>query len=135
VLQALAQPSPASALIQIRDLDTFVPREVPRLSEELTGQAQEPFNKVAGNFPIGASRPGAGPKPPAASECQTGRYILLGSAVVPVRAKPEDNAEINVTLRGVDGGAGMRIPWHLDADRKDTKLGYVSADAARRIKE
>ena len=136
VLQALAQPSPASGLIQIRDLDAFVLREVPRLSEELTGQAQEPFNKVVGNFPIGASRPGAGPKPPAAADCKTGRYILLGSAAVPVRAKPEDNAEINVILEVPTEVQVCEFhgTWTL-IGRKDTKLGYVPADAVRRIKE
>ena len=136
VLQALSQPSPASGLIQIRDLDAFVQREVPRLSEELTGQAQEPFNKVVGNFPIGASRPGAGPKPPAAAECHTGRYILLGSAAVPVRAKPEDNAEINVTLEVPTEVQVCEFhgTWTL-IGRKDTKLGYVPSDAVRRIKE
>jgi hypothetical protein len=34
------------------------------MSEELVGQAQEPFNKIVGNFPVGASLPGGGPKKP-----------------------------------------------------------------------
>jgi hypothetical protein len=135
VLEALAQPPSAGGLIQIRDLDAFVLREVPRLSEELTGQAQEPFNKIVGNFPIGASHPGAGPQPPA-DQCQSGRYILLGRAPVTVRSKPEDTAESNLTLEvptEVQACAFLGA-WTL-IGRKGIPLGYVPASAVLRIKE
>ena len=136
VLEALAQPPPAGGLIQIRDLDAFVLREVPRLSEELTGQAQEPFNKIVGNFPIGVSRPGAGPRRPQPDQCQPGRYILLGNAAVPVRAKPEDSAEINVTLEVPTEvqACAFQGAWTL-IGRQGTPLGYVSAQAVHRLKQ
>ncbi len=136
VLQALAEPAPSGGLIQIRDLDSFVLRVVPRLSEELVGQAQEPFNKIVGNFPVGASLPGAGPKVSVPIAVQPGRYILLGTAAVPVRSKPDPMAEINLTLEVptiVDVFA-FANDWTL-IGRAGDRLGYVPGSAVQRIKE
>jgi hypothetical protein len=63
-------------------------KEVPRLSEELVGQAQEPFNKIVGNFPVGASLPKGALKKPDPIAVQPGLYILFGTSAVPVRAGP-----------------------------------------------
>jgi hypothetical protein len=136
VLEALAQPPLEGGLIQIRDLDAFVLREVPRLSAELTGQAQEPFNKIVGNFPIGASRPDAAPKPSATAQCQPGRYILLGSVPVPVRAKAEENGEINMILEVPTEvqACAFHGAWTL-IGRKGAPLGYVPATSVLRLKE
>jgi WD40 repeat protein len=136
VLEALAQPASSGGLIHIRDLDAFVLKEVPRLSEELVGQAQEPFNKIVGNFPIGASLPKGGPKKPDPIAVQPGRYILLGNSAVPVRAKPDETAEINLTLEVPTEVQVFEFigDWTL-IGRGNTKLGYVPSKAVQRLKE
>jgi hypothetical protein len=136
VLEALAQPASSGGLIQIRDLDAYVLKEVPRLSEELVGQAQEPFNKIVGNFPVGASLPKGGPKKPDPVALQPGRYVLFGSSAVPVRATPEEAAEINLTLEVPTEVQVFEFfgDWTL-IGRGSTKLGYVPAKAVHRLKE
>jgi len=128
--------SSSGELIQIRDLDAYVLKEVPRLSEELVGQAQEPFNKIVGNFPVGASLPGGGPKPPKPIAMQPGRYILFGSASVPVRAKPDETAEVNLQLEvpAIVEVFEFHDAWTL-IGRAGTPLGYVPSNAVQRIKE
>ena len=60
----------------------------------------------------------------------------LGRPAVPVRAKPAEDAEINLTL---EVPAEVQVFEFVDnwvlIGRKDTKLGYVPANAAHRIKE
>jgi hypothetical protein len=136
VLEALAQPASSGGLIQVRDLDAYVLKEVPRLSEELVGQAQEPFNKIVGNFPVGASLPKGGPKKPDPIAVQPGRYILLGSSAVPVRANPDANAEVNLQLEvpAIVEVFEFHDPWTL-IGRAGTPLGYVPSNVVQRIKE
>ena len=64
-----------------------------------------------------------------------GGYILSSSAV-PVRAKPEETGEINLTL---DVPTEVQVfelvgEWTL-IGRKDTKLGYVPAGAVHRMRD
>jgi hypothetical protein len=136
VLEALGQPASSGGLIQIRDLDAYVLKEVPRLSEELVGQAQEPFNKIVGNFPVGASLPKRGPKKPDPIAVQPGRYILLGSAAVPVRAKLDDKAEVNLQLEvpAIVEVFEFHDAWTL-IGRAGTPLGYVPSKAVQLIRE
>jgi WD40 repeat protein len=135
VLEGLAEPPRAGTLIQIRDLDAHVLTAVPRLSLQLSGQAQEPFNKIVGNFPIGA--PQTGPPPPTAPLVQPDRYILHGNGPVAVRARPDATAEVNLQIEApaivqvFEFGAGG---WVL-IGRGDTKLGYVPSSAVQRLKE
>src|SRR5262249_28975179 len=137
VLEALAEPQPAGRLIQIRDLDAHVLTAVPRLSLQLSGQAQEPFDKIVGNFPIGASRTEAAPTLPTPAPVQPGRYVLLGTGAVPVRAQADTTAEVNLKVEvptivqvfEFDPGG-----WAL-IGRGDTKLGYVPSSAVQRLKE
>jgi hypothetical protein len=137
VLEALAEPPPAGGLIQIRDLDAHVVVAVPRLSLQLSGQAQEPFDKIVGNFPIGASRLEAAPTLPTPAVVQPGRYVLFGTSAVAVRARPDGTSEVNLQMevpaivQVFEFGPG---DWVL-IGRGDTKLGYVPSGAVQRLKE
>jgi hypothetical protein len=101
------------------------------------GQHQEPFNKIVGNFPVGASLPGGGPKKPEPVAVRPGRYILFGSSAVPIRATPGEKPDnINLTL---DVPTEVQVfefvgDWTL-IGRGNTKLGYVPAKAVYRMKE
>jgi hypothetical protein len=123
-------------LIQIRDLDTHVMTAVPRLSLQLSGLVQEPFDKIAGTFrlaPVGA-RP--------RRRCQHLQRDSQADTSSPATARsPCARAEVTA-----DVDLQMEAPtlvqvfkfgpgdWVL-IGRADTKLAYVPSAAVQRLKE
>ena len=137
VLEALSQAPAGGRLIDVKAIDSHVVEVVPKLSEQLSGQRQEPYDKIVGNFPVGAVRLEVRPGKPTAIAVQPGRYILLGTDSVLVRSLPDANATVNIQLDvpievqvfefGTNG-------WVL-IGRGGAKLGYVPTSAVQRLKD
>lgn len=136
VLDALSRSPEHGGLIKVKDIDAFVVREVPRLSEQLSGLRQEPFDKIVGDFPVGAPKPEAGPGKREAAPVQQGRYILFSREPVAVRGKPEADAEVVMQLKAPAEIQvfEFRDNWVL-IGRGGSKLGYVPSDIVQKMEE
>src|SRR5262249_51189757 len=89
---AVSHAPGGGGLIDVNAIDSHVVEVVPKLSEQLSGQRQEPYDKIVGNFPVGAVRLEARPGKLTAIAVQPGRYILLGTDTVLVRSLPDATA-------------------------------------------
>jgi hypothetical protein len=114
--------------ITLWKLATYVKEQVPKISQQVFGERQEPHNSVGDDFPIG-TRVASLTRPSAELDIpKTPTHVLIKEERV--RERPDKNAQ---GLRVLTPGAQVRVvklmdPWAMIAIDGE-KLGYVPNEA------